>query len=59
MGCRIQTNDALVDWICMSNEVDKHFSDEKSVSFKVVVPEHGSRFLSDGALTDDRGGGLN
>ena len=43
----------------MSNEVDKHFSDELSVSFKVVVPEHGSRFLSDGALTDGRGGGLN
>ena len=59
MGCRIQTNDALVDWICMSNEVDKHFNDERSVSFKVVVPEHGIRFLWDGALADGRGGGLN
>ena len=40
----------------MSNEVDTHFNDEKSFSFK--VPEHGSRFLSDGALTDGRGSDL-
>ena len=44
----------------MFNElyVDKHFNYERSVSFKVFVPEHGSRFLWDGALTDDRGGDL-